>query len=280
MKDDTLHPKMTKVFRLAEFLFWAISLLLECGISSSCSDKGTSLAIGVNITCDSYLEVYVDGLFLGGGATNVTSKGFLVYQIMPGSHVIALSCKASAQPSAWKGGILGSFENGLVTDTSWKCITTAKYGWHTRTYRDDDWPKVKSYGPNNASTLPWGGIQSIDEKAVWIWTSDNGKDTEVYCRHTLVAPCTEVKSNFFKAPESGRDMAIAGFLLLRTKVASAVECGLKCGRCSACASFAVEYSDSPGSKLCELNTVKAKTHPQSVVRKAGFQYYDEAEVFY
>lgn len=75
-------------------------------------------------------------------------------------------------------------------------------------------------------------------------------------------------------------MAIAGFLLLRTKVASAVECGLKCGRRSACASFVVEYSDSPGSKLCELNTVKAKSHPQSVVRKAGFQYYDEAEVFY
>lgn len=151
------------------------------------------MAFGVNITCDSYLELYVDGWFLGGGATNVRSKGYLVYQIMPGSHVIALSCKASAQPSAWKGGILGSFENGLVTDTSWKCITTAKYGWHTRTYRDDDWPKVKSYGPNNASTFPWGGIQSIDEKAVWIWTSDNGKDTEVYCRHTLVAPCTEGK---------------------------------------------------------------------------------------
>ena len=75
-------------------------------------------------------------------------------------------------------------------------------------------------------------------------------------------------------------MVIAGFLLLRTKVANAVECGLKCGQRSACASFAVEYSDSPGSKLCELNTVKAKSHPESVVRKKGFQYYDQAEVFY
>jgi len=75
-------------------------------------------------------------------------------------------------------------------------------------------------------------------------------------------------------------MAIAGFLLLRTKVASAVECGLKCGQRRACASFAVEYSEGPGSKLCELNTVTAKSHPQSVVRKIGFQYYDEAEVFY
>ncbi|XP_020625384.1 uncharacterized protein LOC110062776 [Orbicella faveolata] len=275
MKDDMPDPKMK---RLTEFLFWGIIILSECGLSSSCSDKGTSSAIGVNITCDSYLELYVDGKLLGGGATNVTSKGFFVYQIMPRSHVVALSCKASAPP--WEGGILGSFENGLVTDTSWKCITTARYGWNMRKYRDDDWPMALPYGPNNKSTLPWGRIPSIDEKAVWIWSADNKGDTEVYCRHSLVAPCTEVKSNFFKAPESGRDMAIAGFSLLRTKVASAVECGLKCGQRSACASFAVEYSDSPGSKLCELNTVKATSHPESVVRKKGFQYYDEAEVFY
>lgn len=151
--------------------------------------KGTSSAIGVNITCDSYLELYVDGKLLGGGATNVTSKGFFVYQIMPRSHVVALSCKASAPP--WEGGILGSFENGLVTDTSWKCITTARYGWNMRKYRDDDWPMALPYGPNNKSTLPWGRIPSIDEKAVWIWSADNKGDTEVYCRHSLVAPCTE-----------------------------------------------------------------------------------------
>jgi len=153
--------------------------------------KGTSSAIGVNITCDSYLELYVDGKPLGGGATHVTSKGFLVYKIMPGSHVVALSCKASAPP--WRGGILGSFENGLVTDISWKCITTAAYGWNMRTYRDDDWPMAKHHGPNNNSAFPWGGISSIDEKAVWIWSSNNTKDTEVYCRHNLVVPCTEGK---------------------------------------------------------------------------------------
>lgn len=275
MKDSTPHPKMKTV---TELLFWGIIVLSECGLSSSCSDKGTSSAIGVNITCDSYLELYVDGRSLGGGATNVKSEGYLVYQIMSGSHVIALSCKGSA--SAWEGGILASFENGLVTDTSWKCTTTARYGWNMRTYRDDDWPTASSYGGNSKSTLPWGEISSIDDKAVWIWSSDNKKDTEVYCRHSLVAPCTEVNTNFFEAPEFGRDMVIAGFLLLRTKVASAVECGLKCGQRSACASFAVEYSDIPGLKLCELNTVKAISHPESVVRKNGFQYYDQAEVFY
>lgn len=85
-----------------------------------------------------------------------------------------------------------------------------------------------------------------------------------------------VGSNFFQTMESGKDIAIKGFLLRQTKVASATECGLRCGQRTACASFTVESSDRPGSKLCELNTVTAKSHPQSVVRKEGFQYYEAA----
>ena len=133
----------------------------------------------------------MDGKHLGGGAANASSKGFLVFEIMAGSHVVALHCKGSTPP--WKGGILGSFENGLVTDTSWKCVTSARYGWSMRTYRDDDWPTATSYGANSDLTLPWGDIGSIDEKAVWIWSEDNDNDTEVYCRHNLVEPCTEGK---------------------------------------------------------------------------------------
>ncbi|KAJ7358989.1 hypothetical protein OS493_019894 [Desmophyllum pertusum] len=105
-----------------------------------------------------------------------------------------------------------------------------------------------SHGPNSDSTLPWGEIQSIDKKAAWIWTKDNKNDIQIYCRRNLVDPCTKVKPNFFKTLESGQDISIKGFLLLQTKVASATECGLRCGQRSACASFTVEYSDKPGSK--------------------------------
>ena len=151
--------------------------------------KGTSSAIKVNITCDSYLEFYVDGKHLGGGATNARKEGFLAFEITAGSQMIALSCKGSAGP--WEGGILGSFDNGLVTDSTWKCITSPGLGWNTRTYQDHDWPMALSYGPNNDSTLPWGEISSIDEKAVWIWSKDNKQDTKVYCRRNLVEPCTK-----------------------------------------------------------------------------------------
>ena len=105
--------------------------------------------------------------------------------------MVALSCKGSTQ--SWKGGILGSFDNGLVTDTSWKCTATATYGWNMRIYQDDDWPMAVSHGPNSHSTLPWGEIQSIDKKAAWIWTKDNKNDIQIYCRRNLVDPCTKGK---------------------------------------------------------------------------------------
>ncbi|KAJ7358988.1 hypothetical protein OS493_019893 [Desmophyllum pertusum] len=96
---------------LSEVVFcWVILLLAECSLSSSCSDEGTSSAIEVNITCDSYLQLYVDGIFLGGGVTNVKSLGFLGYEIKAGSHMVALSCKGSTQ--SWKG----EFWVRLITD--------------------------------------------------------------------------------------------------------------------------------------------------------------------
>ena len=131
----------------------------------------------------------MDGELLGEGATDVANKGFHQYELMAGSHVIALKCKGN--PPTWEGGILGSLENGLVTDNSWKCIRSFTPGWNMRTYQDEDWPMATSYGPNNPSTFPWGEIQIIDSSAQWIWTKDNENDTEVYCRHNIINPCTQ-----------------------------------------------------------------------------------------
>jgi len=220
----------------------------------------------------------VDGKLLGEGDTDVANKGFHQYELAPGSHVIALKCKGN--PPTWEGGILGSLENGLVTDTSWKCTPFATLGWNMRTYRDDDWPMTTSYGPNSASTFPWGEITSIDSSAKWIWTKDNKNDTEVYCRRNLETPCTQVKESFFQSMKEGKDFAIQGFLLLQTMVASDTECGLRCDQHRTCASFTVQYSESRGPKICELNKVSAKSHPRSVVRRQGFQYFERAYVFY
>ena len=153
--------------------------------------KGISSAIKLNITCDSFLTLFVDGNLVGEGDANAKNKGFLQYELAPGSQVVALKCKGNPQP--WQGGILGSFENGLVTDTLWKCVTAASLGWNMRTYEDDNWPMATSVGPNDDKTFPWGKFSSIDSSASWIWTKDNVKDTEVYCRRHLVSPCSQGK---------------------------------------------------------------------------------------
>ena len=153
--------------------------------------KGISSAIKLNITCDSFLTLFVDGNLVGEGDANAKDKGFLQYELAPGSQVVALKCKGNPQP--WQGGILGSFENGLVTDTLWKCVTAASLGWNMRTYEDDNWPMATSVGPNDDKTFPWGKFSSIDSSASWIWTKDNVKDTEVYCRRHLVSPCSQGK---------------------------------------------------------------------------------------
>ncbi|XP_022788848.1 uncharacterized protein LOC111328634 [Stylophora pistillata] len=264
--------------KLTEIVQFGMILLLECWFSSSCSDGGTTAAITLNITCDNNLYLYVDGKYLGGGATNASQKDFRTYKIMSRSHVVALHCTASTPP--WKGGILGSFENGLVTDTSWKCTTTAEYGWNMISYRDDDWPMAIHHGANSDSTLPWGSISSIDKNAVWIWSNDNENDSEVFCRHKLVEECTEEKQSYFQTPESIQDIAIQGFLLHQVKVASVTECGLKCGQNSACVSFTVQSSDIRGSRLCELHNVTIESHPQNVIRKEGYQYHEVVQIFH
>ena len=88
------------------------------------------------------------------------------------------------------------------------------------------------------------------------------------------------KQSYFQTPKSTRDIAIQGFLLLKVRVAGVIECGLKCGQDSACVSFTVQSSDIRGSRLCELHNVTAESHPQSVVRKEGYQYHEVVQTFY
>ena len=88
------------------------------------------------------------------------------------------------------------------------------------------------------------------------------------------------KQSYFQTPKSTRDIAIQGFLLLKVRVAGVIECGLKCGQNSACVSFTIQSSGIRGSRLCELHNVTAESHPQSVVRKEGYQYHEVVQTFY
>lgn len=79
-------------------------------------------------------------------------------------------------------GIIASLDNGMVTDSSWKCTATAETGWNEAWFDDSFWPAATVVGSNGGE--PWGSkTKNISCNAKWIWSANNG-DT-VYCRTNI-----------------------------------------------------------------------------------------------
>ena len=98
--------------------------------------------------------------------------------------VIAVDATDHTPPS----GILASHGNGIVTDSSWKCVANYETGWNTNTFDDRHWPPAFVIGPNSVG--PWGAIKNISSKANWIWTTKHhtqasDPDKHIYCRKTV-----------------------------------------------------------------------------------------------
>ena len=139
-----------------------------------------------NITCNYYMEVYVDGRKTGYNEDYLS----LNHQTIDiGSNVIAVKCRCKLPPCG--GTIIASFDNGLVTDTSWKCTTQLHTGWYFEHFDDSGWNAAESNGLNNMTTMPWGEIANISGEAHFIWTTSSKDDHVVYCRKRLVEKCTK-----------------------------------------------------------------------------------------
>ena len=75
------------------------------------------------------------------------------------------------------GGILASFDNGLMTNSSWSCTDD----FLTKSI----WPPAHEVAQNDGASSQWNKVVSdIDSNAAWIWTANEG-DAEVWCRKFL-----------------------------------------------------------------------------------------------
>ena len=104
--------------------------------------------------------------------------------IPSGTKVVAIHAK-----DYWSvAGILGSFSNGQVTDATWKCHSSpVPSKWALADFDDSCWPAAVKHGDHRSA--PWNRkIQNIADDAKWIWTEDNKKDNEVYCRVRQLRP--------------------------------------------------------------------------------------------
>ena len=155
----------------AQFLFLAYGIKIVVALFISCIPDFTA-----TFTCRDSMELFADGVSLGkdndwwGTATDF---------VIPGNtKVIAVAAKNTHFPP----GILGSFSNGLVTNSSWKCSEQLLQGWNSRDFDDRSWPaalEMKRHGDG-----PWGYIAGIDPSAKWIWTI-RPRFRSCYCRLNL-----------------------------------------------------------------------------------------------
>ena len=79
-----------------------------------------------------------------------------------------------------EAGLIGSFNNGLVTDETWRCANALVPGWNKPEFDDSSWPKAMPTGRKLHIQGP-----PIAEQAKWIWTSNPAGDLKLYCRSKL-----------------------------------------------------------------------------------------------
>ena len=126
-------------------------------------------------TCDDEMEMFADGVSLGKDDDWKSSTDYVI----PGNtRVISVS----GIDKGYQYGILGSFSNGMVTNSSWKCENEEYPGWKSPDFDDSSWPVAEEVA--NHGDEPWGKRPRIASTAKWIWTAENADD-KVYCRLRL-----------------------------------------------------------------------------------------------
>ena len=124
------------------------------------------------------MELFADGISLGRDKDRRTTTDFVI----PGNtKIIAVAAKSFHLHL----GIRGSFSNGLVTNSSWKCSDRFHHGWKLRGFNDRDWPAAVEIINHQGDGLE-GNIAGIDPTAKWIWTIKHGVGIRsCYCRVNL-----------------------------------------------------------------------------------------------
>ena len=130
----------------------------------------SGVATSMVATCDdTNMKVYFDGVQqtpVPASEANSWNTASTI-DIPSGTSVVGIEC----ENGGGTGGILASFDNGVVTDGTWQCSTQSL---EAVTGMAD----AVAFGANG------NGIPAIDSAAQWIWTSDNkysGGQTKVFC---------------------------------------------------------------------------------------------------
>lgn len=96
------------------------------------------------------------------------------FAIPNSTRVVAIA--ATGIPRA---SIIGSFSDGVVTDSTWKCNSDKEPQWALPEFQDDQWKKAEETSPEKGGT---NGMTEISSKAKWIHITADDSKQNLFCR--------------------------------------------------------------------------------------------------
>ena len=96
------------------------------------------------------------------------------------NFAIPNSTRVVAIAATGKGAsIIGSFSDGVVTDSTWKCNSHKKPKWALPEFQDDQWKQAEETSPEKGGT---NGMTEISSKAKWIHITADDSKQNMFCR--------------------------------------------------------------------------------------------------
>ena len=141
----------------------------------------------VRMTADNKFELFINGNFIGKG--NHWTTTYVFNPKLSNVKNIAISAVNEGGPAAF----IGLFGGKITKPSEWKCkdfpANSAPANWNKPDFDDSKWPTALSYGKNKENNV-WMSVggkarPKIPANAEWLWTNDNLRHNEVFCRMNL-----------------------------------------------------------------------------------------------
>ena len=126
----------------------------------------------LRICSDDVHVAYIDGKKAYNGTRKIINSVLVAHN----TKVIAILAKNTEGAGGFKAA---STDNKIVTDESWKCLSTFIEGWQSVNFDDGSWPVAAATGDTS-------GCVGFPSSAKWLWTNFKYNTIETaYCRKTL-----------------------------------------------------------------------------------------------
>ena len=140
--------------------------------------------INASFSCTQNMSAYVDGDFVTFMNSRKPVKDIDCSKLQPqainfvipnNTRVVAIAATGTGR----RASIIGSFSDGVITDSTWKCKSVKKPTWALPEFKDDDWEAAEETAPEKGGT---NGIPEISSKAKWIHVTADDSTPNMFCR--------------------------------------------------------------------------------------------------